>query len=515
MSLYVYTSFYQLNLDLQLYVALRNKQTLNLGMFPALAAGRWDWITKNWTNLYPRFKTFAGGDEYLEANLVDFDTSVKSALIGNTSNVMDIPEKFVTYSDFLSLLSLDELRLSNQERNLVNVQTSEVLAFEISRFRAMLTYLKQQSYLTAQYIGLADATSAKIRGVSLSTKKRSATYKDLAVLSAGIDLEKFIEGIIVDLKSRKLTPPNLLTNAQNNIDVNSEVSINTAYVSYVSVVFQESLQKMALNYLGSADRWFELVTVNNLKAPFIDEQGTKVMLLSSGSGNSIYIANLYKDVITVSSKVRLGSYSQKEEIRIVERVTDNKDGTLTVFLNGAKDLSRFGIKDKPYMKIFKPGTVSSGSFILIPATVPSLLPKRPTPTSDELRGLSTDLLSFGVDIQRDEKTNDFVVDPTGNFKMSYGIANIRQSVLTILKTEQGELPYQPQIGVPATIGSLYYGTVNEAQIVADIISAAVKTDVRFNNVITNDLRNGGNSVSLSLFAYVNGIDSPIPLSFVG
>jgi hypothetical protein len=515
MADYVYTSFYQLNLDLSLYVAISNSETLNLSMFPSLAASRWTWITKNWTALYPRFKTFAGGNEYLEANLVDFDTSVKSALIGNKANVMEIPEKFNAYSDFLALLTINELDLSNQETTVVDIRLQEVANFGISRFRAMLQYLKRESVLTAQYVGLADETSARIRGISLSSKKRSATFSDLASMEAGIELERFIEGIIVQLKSDKITPPNLLINAQNNIDPVSDVNINTAYVSYTSVIFQGSLQKMAQKYLGSPDRWFELVTVNNLKAPFIDENGTKVFLLSSGSGSSLYIGNNYKDSISVSSKVRIGSYTQKEEIRIIERISDNKDGTLTIFVNGEKDLSKLNIADVPYMKIFKPGTVNTGSFILIPSDVRSQARSVPTPKSDELRQLGADLLSFGVDIQRDEKTNDFIVDQTGNFKMSYGLANIRQAVLTSLRTEQGELPYQPQIGIPASIGTEYYGSFSEAQVLSDLISASVKADTRFRSVVVSNLQNGGNSISLDLIAYIRDSDTAIPLSFVG
>lgn len=514
-AVYVYTSFYQVNLDLNLYIAIKTKQTLTLTMFPQLAIDRWSWIVSQWKQLNPRFTKFANGEHYYMNALIDMANSVESYLIGDKANALNSPDKFVLYSDFLDLITLNEMKLNIQEQNKVNEQVRIVSNFDITRFRAMLSFLKQQSVLTAMYLGLADATSAAQRGMALVAKKRNATFNDMQVMNNGIELEKFIEGIIVDLKNITGLPPNLLAAANNNIDPNSSVVINNNYLSYVSVVFSGTLQKMAQKYLGSVDQWYELVTVNNLKAPFIDDVGTKVPLLSSGSGNTIYISNAQQESVRVSSKVAVGSYRYREQIRIVEKVTDNKDGTLTVFLSGDKTLSSLSIKDKPYVRVYKPGTITTGSFILIPRNIIAVSRKNPTPQSDLLKRMDNALLNFGVDIQRSEQTNDIIVDPSGNFQMAYGISNIRQAVLTVLRTEKGELPYWPSFGLPQTIGTRYFGTLSETQILSDVVSAAVKGDQRFQSVIVTDLNTAGNSVSMSLNAFVVGANNSIPLSFIG
>ena len=514
-AVYTYTSFYQVNLDLTLYIAIKNKQTYNLFMFPQLAINRWSWVVSQWKTLKPRFKNFANGEEYYVNALKDLENSVNAYLIGNKINILSYPDKFVLYSDFLKLITLSEMSLNRSEQNQVNEQIKTVSAFDITRFRQMLSYLKQQSVLTAMYIGLADATSAKLRGVSLAPTKRAPTYNDMLIMDGGIQLERFIEGIIYGLKNTIKKPPNLLASANANIDPQSPVRIANNYSSSVSVVFTGSLQKMALKFLGSVDRWYELVTVNNLKPPFIDDIGTKVPLLSSGSGNTIYITNAQKESILVSSKVSVGSYRYREETRIVEKVNDNKDGTLTVFLSGKKNLSNLSIKDKPYVRVYLPGTITTGSFILVPRPVVSVNRQVATPQSDLLKRLDKSLLQFGVDIQRSEKTNDIIIDPTGNFQMAYGTANIRQAVLTILRVEQGELPYWPTYGLPQTIGTKYFGTFNEMQIISDVVSTAVNNDRRFQNVYVTNLATTANSISLNLNAYIEGLEESIPLSFIG
>lgn len=515
MASITYTSFYQVNQDLALYISLKNGESLHLAHIPTIASNRWSWLVSKWSTIKQDFKEFANGEQYLEDNLVDLDRSVQSALIGNDINVLAIPEKFVKYSEFLATITLASITLSKRERDIVNTEVARINNLNITQFREMLAFLKQQSVLTAQYVGLADETSAKMRNTTVVPKKRSANYTDMLVLNAGIDLEKFIEGIVIQLKNTSKKPPNLLQVANSNLDPLTPFQVNTAYRSYSSVPFSGSLQSMAKQYLGSVDAWYELVTVNNLKPPFVDDVGTKISFLSSGSGNTIYIPNTQKESVSISSKIKIGSFRLKEELRVVERVTDNKDGTLTVFLSGEKDLSKLTVADKAYARVFKPGTVTTGSFILIPKEITSSLQNKPTPSSDELRRLDAQLLAFGVDIQRDETTNDIIIDPSGNFKMSYGVANIRQTVMTVLRIEQGELPYQPGIGLPAFIGDQYFGSFSEAQAISDLVKKAVLRDPRFSEAFVLGLQNGGNNFSFNLLAYIQNLDTPIPLSFIG
>jgi hypothetical protein len=140
--------------------------------------------------------------------------------------------------------------------------------------------------------------------------------------------------------------------------------------------------------------------------------------------------------------------------------------------------------------------------------------KIPTPRSDELRRLGTALLSFGVDIARDEQTNDFIVDASGNFKLISGIENVRQAVLYALRTQQGELPFHPAYGVNLNIGSKFFGTTDEALIFGTVVQDTLTRDPRFQDVKIARLSVTGNSVAVQLLVTIAGSNQPIPLSFV-
>lgn len=511
---YTYTSMYQLNIDLDLYMTVIQQAPLTLDLFPTVAQDRYFWFVDNWNTYKESFKEFAGGDEYLEAQYTDLSRSIQSTQIGNRQNIFAIPEKFVNYSAFLQLITLDEMNLTRQEQDVVNIGLKRVNDFDISRFQAMLVFLKEQSALTAQFVGLGDEDAAEAKGITVAPRKRTANFSDVQIMSNGIDLERFVESIIYDLKQNQKKPPNLLTVANSNLDPDSEVSVQNNYLSYFSAPFQGSLPAMAKRYLGDSNRWFELVTVNNLKPPFIDENGTKVFLKTSGSGNTVYIDDTIKDSIKIGNQIRIGSLKVREEPRIVERIIDNKDGTLTVFLSGDKDISKFVIVDKPYIRVYKPNTVNGSSFILIPTTVDSPLKSFATPSSDILKRLDQALLNFGVDIQRDPETDDFIIDSNGNFQFCAGVPNVRQTVSGILRTTTGELNFHDNYGIPAQVGQVYLGSLDERAAVADGIIAAIQKDTRFTGVFPVRIEGEGVSVRLDMLVTIQGSQVPIPLSFV-
>jgi hypothetical protein len=326
---------------------------------------------------------------------------------------------------------------------------------------------------------------------------------------------KIIEGIVYDLRQKQNKSPNLIATSNSNIREDSEISFLDIFKSFVNIPFEISLEHMAQKYLGSRDLWYELVTINNLKPPYVDESGEKFLLLAPASSNSVIIRDTRKVDIPVGVSVGIGSYRYREESRIIERTIENEDGTIVLFLSGKPNLNRFLTSDEAFIKIYQPATTRPGVFVKIPLVAQSPLAKQiVTPKLDELRRLDRALLNFGVDIARNERTNDFVVDSNGNFKLAYGIDNVRQTVLYTIRTTQGELPFHPDYGVNTNIGDRYYGTVDEALIFGDVLRNTLLRDKRFLDVQIASVSTTGTSMSLSLLVFIAGSDQPIPLSFV-
>jgi len=509
-----YTDLFSVLNDTDLYMRVRRGDPLGLDLLQALARGRWIWIVENWSNiLYARFKTLANGDDILEATLEDLQGLVSSYLLGNLRNPFDNFDTFVKYSKFLAAVRVGELNLSPAEFVLVDKEKERVSSFVIEDFRAMLKYLKQQSALDAFRIGLGDVDSAALYGVQPIARQRSATVADLARLDDADQIRQYIEGIIIDLKDSQDISPNLLRIANDNLGPDSPVVFNDAYRSAVAVPYEISLEHMAKKYLGSADLYFELVTVNKLQPPYIDEMGEKTVLLAPGAVNNVIIAGTRKDDIPVGTKVMIGSYSVREEPRIIERVTENTDGTLILFLSGAQDLVKLRTDEGAFVRIYSPHTINTGGFLLIPLTIETPNGSQYTPKSDELRRIEKSLLTFGVDILRDEATGGLVIDSSCNFKFAAGLRNVRQAVLYALRTVRGELPFHPNYGVSASIGDRYYGTADEAVIFANVLRQGLLLDQRYTDVKIAGIQQTGTSLALTIVVWIAGVVDPIPLSF--
>lgn len=510
-----YSSLFEVLVDTELFMTQKNGEPLHLGLLQNLARGRWQWFVDNWSQtLYQRFKILANGDGNLESTLEDLNRYVVSYQLGNPQNPFDIIGKFIDFAPFLSNIFVSELTLSGDEQIIISNEIYRVSNFVIEDFRAMLSFLRQQVVLSDYRIGLGDDKAASAVGVSPIGRERTANVTDLVRLAEVDSVRQYIEGIIIDFKNTQDKPPNLLQFANGNLGPNSSFEFLDIYRSSISVPFEMSLENMAQKYLGNRDRYFELVTINNLQPPFVDEVGQKYPLLAPGAVNNIIISSVRKNDIPVGVKIGIGSYRIREEVRIIERVIDNNDGTLILFLSGNQDLSKFQTDEGAFVRIYAPHTVNNGSFILIPLVTESANKSKYTPQSDDLRRLDTALLNFGVDILRDEKTGGLVVDSNSNFKFAAGLVNVRQAVLFALRTTQGELPFHPEFGVSAGIGERYYGTADEAIIFGNALRQSLLTDARFQDIQIVGVNSTGTGISLTMVVTIAGSNQAIPLSFI-
>lgn len=502
-------------IDTELYMSGRLNQPLTLALLQPLAQNRWTWIVTNWTTLSKRFTLFANGNGPLLATLKDFDRMVASYLLGNLQNPFDHFANLVEFFAFLNIIKLSELRLSPAESILVNQETDRVSQFEIADFRRMLAFIRTQNAQVDQIIGLGDPDATKLLGNRVVARQRNATLNDLVQLDQANDIYDFIEGIVIDLQRTRSKPPDLIRSANNNLAPGSDVRFNDSFRSYIPVPFEITLEHMAQKYLGNRNLWFELLSVNNLQPPYIDESGQKLPLLAPAAVNNLIIADTDLENVPVGTKVGVGSLRYREETRIVQRVINTNNGSIILFLSGSQDLNRFAPADKAFVRIYAPNTTRNGQFVLIPLQRKSNIPTNvPTPTTDALRQLGQVLLSFGVDVARDEKTNDWIVDPNGNFKYAAGLDNVRQSVLFAMRTQRGELPFHPTFGVNINIGDRFFGTTDEALVFGQVIRDTLLKDARLTSVTIQSLQVTGTSVSLSMLVVLQGFNQPIPLSFV-
>lgn len=515
-SVIEYSNNTSMILDLNLWLAQHNSEAFNLGQFPTLAKDRWTWIIDNWVKvLYPRFKVQANGDEYLEGALVNLDNNVKGWKSGSNVNPYANIGFFSSTQEFLSTIQLSELILTNAENIYVQQEVQRIRKFTSESFNAMVRYLRSQRDLAFDLIGLGSSFySEKFAKRSMVPKQRNFFIEDLLQINRSIDIENFILGIIIELKKKSEIEPNLLAIANNNISGNSDqIDIRNAYQSYITIPFEQSLEQMAADYLGDTQRWFELVTVNGLKPPFLDITGEKAFLLETASSNSLRISSSYADRTRVGATVKIGSVTVPEEIRMIESVTDNQDGSVTLYLSGSTNLRRLEAAKKAYVRVFKPETLQDFSFVKIPLSVQGNLSSSLPPTISALKNLDKALFSFGVDLALDERTGDIAISNVGDLKLQYGIPNIRQAVARVLSTDLTQLPLHPDYGTPDKLGDNMLGAPTANKIAATI-EDVIKRDPRFTLVQVDNISFTESGANMNLNVGINGTTALIPLSFV-
>lgn len=515
-----YTYLDQVLTDYLGYIKVSKNVDFNLGDINTIAIDRWPWFVKNWELLInPKLKKALPKTDYFNHLMKDISNEVTTQKLFPTTSTNPFLNltKFIKYKPLLSKISLNDINLTPAETIVLKEEQKRLQDLSVTDFKAMVFFLRNSAASAAQVIGLGDSDGVLVQNFSIIEAQRGSSPEELEQISDIFELADEIEGVIYDLQQKKEQDPNLLAVANKNTDADSRVVFNQAYTSAIAVPFVGSLESMAEQYLGSKDKWFEIASLNKLQPPYVDKTGTKEFLLGPGTLASIKISSVAGSVLKVGSKVKIGSYSVKEEPRSVLKIIKFDDNTMLLSLSGASDLAKLKISEKPYVKIYKPQTANEDSMLLVPTDAQSsLITSGKQPSLDVLKRLDKALLDFGVDIRRDEKTGEIQIGKNGDFDIVYGMAAVRQALHTLLGTNINELPFHPNYGIPFAnqIGSRFYGSIELATAFSEILREVIVSDGRYSEVLIENLTVTQTSIAVNLVVAIDGSNVIIPLSFI-
>lgn len=509
----MYTNIYDVLRDCSLFGLAKQGGDETLDLFPQIAKSRWQWMIDNWNTLKPRMIEMANGvKEYIDL-VSDFEKEMATTKSGSRINPMDSSFKFNKFRPLLQEITLTELKMTDPEMAVRDDVIFKAGEFLEEDFRKMLDFVNRHRIEEEQALGLGDPTVNGMYGITNKRKQKNPSPSDMEKIGELVELYQIIEGIIFSIQGTTKKPPNLLKVANANMTDDSTVSIVESYQTFVPVPFEISLQHMARKYLGSVDRWYELVTVNSLQSPYVDNVGTKIMLSAPASFNTVTVDDALKTDVAPGVKIGIGSEKYPEEIRQIDRISII-NGKMTLVLGGKNDLSKITPLQKGYIRIYQPSTVRNNSFIMIPSVNTAVVPSKKTPDKGYLRNLDRAFIQFGIDIKRDERTGDFVISQNGDFALAYGFPAVRQAVMNALRTKMGELPFHPGYGVNHDVGYRFFGTVDEAVIFADAITDALMSDERIADIKIADISALNTGIALKILVKIKGFDQFIPLAFV-
>jgi hypothetical protein len=326
------------------------------------------------------------------------------------------------------------------------------------------------------------------------------------------------------LNSTAYLDPFAFTRANAN---NPEIDINTYSSGRLAKLnYRESLQTLASRTMGDETRWLEIAIANGLKPPYIDEVGTKISLISNARGDTVNIAAT--DSFAVSNKEKLyinqivilqSDIESIPDQRVVVSIKEIPiSGELAIQLSGERDLDKYKSSDNAYIRVFKPNTINSNFYVLIPSTEePVSGLNKPVPWF--LRSKGQDEKNAGVDLMLKDDGDLFLGD-AGDLKLSYGADNALQALKILMSTPLGALNQHPEYGIPETVGTKNVDPEGLKSTIAENISRKVTSDPRFDRLeyLTVEYLSKGSSGPAGYMVSVGvvlagGAGNVIPISF--
>ncbi len=270
--------------------------------------------------------------------------------------------------------------------------------------------------------------------------------------------------------------------------------------------YGSTLEQLSAQYLGTPDRWHEIVALNGLRQPYIDEVGFDLKLLVNGRGNIVIVQNA--DSLYVGQPVWLsGTNTNRAKRRItkIERIA----GTATLTVDGDPDLDRFSVLAGAVLHAFLPDTVNSQQLIYIPSDEvlgEDAFRTKSIPGIDEFDPL---IEAGGVDLLLTQN-GDLAVTPDGDCRLAIGLTNLIQRIRTAIGTPRGALLHHPEYGVGLVPG------VSTADLDASQMKASLQdllsSDSAFSGVGGVSISKAGPVARVSMSVGISGTNQTIPVT---
>lgn len=431
-------------------------------------------------------------------------TSATAQTIDPANNVFLTPEKNYILMD---QVPVSNLNLNAAQQNVLDsvIETArETTVDTLKQYRAVIQDLSLQ---LSNSFGTGDAFFSQVYGRPTPTVRiQPVSLDEYDILKQLYDVMQSYDILTATTQiddDKKQTNMDYVAGLANQSDI---PFTTTSSKILAPVPFGMSIEAIAARYLGDAQRWIEIATLNNLRDPYIDENGFQLTLLSNATGRQITVAST--DNLYIGQRVLLMSSTQAPSARTILGIDRLSDTSFLITLDGLPDLDNFLISDNAFLQAYLPGTVNSQQKIFIPSDLPvpndsNIIPP-PSTSSDPLTGLSK------VDWLLTDK-GDIAVNNFGDFRYSSGITNIIQALKIKFGTVAGTILTHPTFGL-----GLKAGVISSDLQIQDLYSSInkmIEQDPRFQGVSNLQITLNGPSLIIGLGVTIAGQQGVFPVTF--
>lgn len=424
--------------------------------------------------------------------------------IDPANNVFNKPEKNFDLMDQVPVFSLN---LNNNQQAKVDEVISdarEITVDDLKTFRATIQELALQ---LSNNFGAGSAFYSQVYGRSAPTVRIQPMTLD------EFDIIRKLYEVMQSYDILTATTEIDDNNKQTNMDyvagladlAGIQFTVPTSKI-LVPVPFGLTMEAIAARYLGDPQRWLEIATLNNLRDPYIDENGFQLPLLSNATGRQITVSST--DNLYVGQRVVLASSTQGQTARRILGIDRLSDTSFLITLDGTPDLDNYLIVNKAYLQAYLPGTVNSQQKIYIPSDLPitqegNIIPPSST-SGDPLVGLSK--VDWLLTDSGDVAANSF-----GDFRLSAGMTNLIQALKIKIGTPKRSILMHPEFGLGLRAGVIT--SELDLQDIYDSINGMILEDPRFQGLDKLQIEINGPTLTISMGVQLAGQQGVFPLTF--
>jgi len=459
--------------------------------------------------------TIAAIRQNAEVNEGLSDQDIQDGVNGNdaananqVSPINQIYEEPESNFEFFNSISLDELSLTPQQQAAIQDEIELNSLISAEEIRDIIANTQNLILDLSNNFGAGDEFFSQVYGRPAPRKRATPmSVEEFELLAA---LEQVVLDMNILIATRDIDDQRIQSSLEyvGGLAEDSDIPFNASSTAkYLAPVpFGLTVEEISARYLGDPDRYNEIITLNNLRSPYIDEDGFFYSLLSNGDGRQFNISS--NKNLFVGQKIQLSSNvvpTFTRKITSIERITDTN---YLITVDGLSDLNSLTTVDQAKMKGFLPGTVNSQNQIFIPSDQAVEAEPRtydiPYLKEDTLTGLSK--IDWLI-----ADNGDVVLNSFGEVALANGLNNLVQAMRMKINTAKGEIMSNPEFGLGLQPG-INVTDANIENILQDLTSM-VTEDSRFEGVDNIELNVLPPEISLSITARLANGRGIFPINF--
>lgn len=410
--------------------------------------------------------------------------------------------------DLFDGINLDDVTMSAPQQEAIDKELEIVRLIDVEQLREFKEEILSLSLDISNNYGAGSSVFAEVYGRDVpNTRVTPMTLEENEVLVGLMEVVQIYD-LLTSTKEyddQKIESPLEFVGGLANEAGIAFDSVENKIL--VPVPFGLTIEEIAARYLKDSNKFLEIATLNNLRSPYIDEDGFVYKLLSNADGRQFNVddseARLY-----VGQKLTFSSSTAPSFIRRVISVEQIDDTNYLVTVDGVDDLAKLTTADGAQMQGYLPGTVNSQNQLYIPTTAPA----DPDDRVKEISHLDEKQLTklSKVDFLLTE-SGDLALNSVGDIRLSNGLTNLVQSLKLKIETKQGTLLRHLNYGLGLKHGVSVADIDNGAIIVE--LNKMIADDPRFDAITRIDLKLAGSTLSIGMAVSIANQTGVVPVSF--